>query len=45
MVDKLKIREIEDIEIANELMLSDDYRQPDYDKNKGKYIFIPRKKK
>ena len=42
---ELMIQEIEDVNIANTLRLSGDYRQPDYDKNKSKYIFIPKKGK
>jgi hypothetical protein len=44
-MEELTIREIEDVELANKLMLSQDYRQPIYDPHKSKYIFIPKKKK
>ena len=40
----LKIQEVEDLEIANQLYLSGDYCQPRYSENKRCYIFIPRKR-
>ena len=39
---QLKIQEIEDVNMANQLMISGDYRQPEYSNKRDKYIFIPR---
>ena len=38
------IVEVEDVEIANQLAMSNEFRQPEYCKFKHKYIFIRRVK-
>jgi len=40
---KPEIIEVSDVNTANELLKTGIYRQPDYDKHKGVYIFIPLK--
>lgn len=45
MENKPQIIEVDNVATANELMNTGLYRAPDYDKNKGKYIFIPLKRK
>ena len=43
--EKLTIREVTDVNIANQLLLSNDYLQPRYSDKRDCYIFIPKVKR